>query len=75
MEKAELEKLGAAALADIVYSELGALNSLIEEQQEAIDKINCKTTRDLGAYFCETSRMSGYTVARDMLLSFIRDKK
>lgn len=32
MEKAELEKLGAAALADIVYSELGALNSLIEEQ-------------------------------------------
>lgn len=38
MEKAELEKLGAAALADIVHAELIALDELIDIQQNEIDE-------------------------------------
>ncbi|MGM9582711.1 MAG: hypothetical protein ACI3WU_03190 [Phascolarctobacterium sp.] len=75
MDKKELEKLGVAALADIVYSELLALNALIQGQQETINKLDNSPTRDLSVYFCESNRMSGYTVARDMLLRFIKEQQ
>lgn len=71
MQKTELQKLPKAALIDIISSELGALNALIRDQQEAINKLDASPTRNLDTYFCETNRLSGYTVARDMLLRFI----
>ena len=36
MDKQELEKLGAATLADIIYNEITVLNSKIKEIQEKI---------------------------------------
>lgn len=71
MEKEELEKLGAVALADIVHGELIALTALIKKQQEEIDKINSTPNHNLTTFFCEKERLGGYTVARDMLLRFI----
>lgn len=71
MQKKELQKLPKAALIDIISSELGALDALIREQKEDINKLDSNPTRDLGAYYCATNRMGGYTVARDMLLRFI----
>ena len=71
MQKTQLQKLPKAALIDIITSELGALNALIQDQQDKINKLDANPTRELSTYFCETNRMSGYTVARDMLLRFI----
>ena len=39
MDKQELEKLGAATLADIIYNEITVLNSKIKEIQEKIKNI------------------------------------
>lgn len=75
MEKTELQKLPKAALIDIITSELGALNGLIHDQQETIDKLNSTPNRNLTTLFVEDARLSGYTVARDMLLRFIQEKQ
>lgn len=75
MEKAELEKLGAAALADIVHAELIALDELIDIQQNEIDELNKNPNRDINNFFLANERHSGYCVARDMLIRFIREKQ
>ena len=71
VDKKELEKMPKETLINIIISELDALNGLINNQQEKIDQLNQNPNRDLGDYFCETNRMSGYIVARDMLVRFI----
>ena len=73
MDKKALEKMPKAGLVNIITSELDALNGLINTQKHEIDQLNNNPNRDLSAYFCATSRMSGYTVARDMLLHFINE--
>ena len=75
MEKAEWEKLGAAALADIVYSEIVALEALIQNQQEEMDELNSIGNRDINKLFLAKERHSGYCVARDMLIRFIQEKQ
>ena len=53
MDKQELEKLGAATLADIICSEITVLNSKIKELQEKkkyaeeIKKINCQNMANM----------------------------
>lgn len=71
MNEKELEKLPKSALIDIINSELNALNALINDQQEAIDKLNNTPNRDLNTFLLENERHSGYCVARDMLVRFI----
>lgn len=75
MDKTELQKLPKTALIDIISSDLGALDALIHDQQETIDKLNSTPNRNLNTFFVEDARLSGYTVARDMLLRFIQEKK
>ena len=73
MNEKELEKLPKSALIDIINSELNALNALINDQQEAIDKLNNTPNRELNTFLLENERHSGYCVARDMLIRFINE--
>ena len=75
MNEKELEKLPKSALIDIINSELDALNGLIKNQGEKINQLNNTTNRDLTTFLLESERLSGYTVARDMLIRFINKHK
>lgn len=75
MGKEELEMLGASALANIISAEIGALDALINNQKEKINQLNNTPNRNLNTFFVEDARLSGYTVARDMLIRFIQEKQ
>ena len=66
MDKQELEKLGAATLADIIYNEITVLNSKIKELQEKIKEYDGLEDKDRSymqmAYGCKLTECEG---ARD----------
>ena len=71
MDKKELEKLGAATLADIICSEVTVLNSKIKELQEKIKEYDGLEDKDSSymrmAYGFKLTECEG---ARDRLLMF-----
>ena len=71
MDKQELEKLGAATLADIICSEITVLNSKIKELQEKIKEYDGLEDKDSSymqmAYGFKLTECEG---ARDRLLMF-----
>lgn len=71
MDKQELEKLGAATLADIIYNEITVLNSKIKELQEKIKEYDGLEDTDSSymqmAYGFQLTECEG---ARDRLLMF-----
>ena len=71
MDKQELEKLGAATLADIICSEITVLNSQIKEMQEKIKEYDGLEDKDTSymrmAYSFKLTECEG---ARDRLLMF-----
>ena len=75
MNEKELEKIPKSDLIYIITSELDALNGLISNQQTKINQLNNTPNRDLTNFLIENERLSGYTVARDMLIRFINEHK
>ncbi len=71
MDKQELEKLGAATLADIICNEITVLNSKIKELQEKIKEYDGLEDKDSSymqmAYGFKLTECEG---ARDRLLMF-----